>query len=243
MYLLFSLNSINNKISIIIKSHCPASAPDPGTQLLPVSGCSITVTLHNPAYASATVLHQDPDVQCHLLIENHLHHMWLHGSHQGPGLLTAKTNFAYTQNFTPDTVQDDGQVTATDILDISMPHYSGDQGGQVRGRDWGQVNIPQPQLHQQHRLKQSMVSLAGCAGDWSQITENVTSLDSLWQILNHSSIKRTISLMPQLLSQKLDSLFSERSFCQSLLFTLDCTQSIQSHSALFHWPRLSYLKD
>ena len=57
-----NLNFLNNKIRFNITSHFPVSARGPGPQLLLVSGRSITVTLHLPAFSLATVLHQVPDL-------------------------------------------------------------------------------------------------------------------------------------------------------------------------------------
>jgi len=129
-----NIDSLDIKIPSIM-SNFPVSACRPGPQLLPISACSIFITIHLAAFPLATVLHQDPDVQCHLFIQVHLLHTRLHSPHQGPGLLNAKTLSADTQHFTLDTVQDDDQGTATEIPDINKLRHTGEQGGQVFRRD------------------------------------------------------------------------------------------------------------
>ena len=180
-------HSLNNKppiIIIITTSHFPISACGPGPQLLPVSVCSISETLHLPAFPLAIVLYQVPDVQCHPCIQLHPLHTWLHGMHKGLGFLTAQTLTPDIQNSTLNAVQDGDQVTPTDILDIDTPCHTGGKGGQVLSWDWGQVNIIQ--AHILHRAKKSMVSQAGSADDFREFGQKYLFLDSPCQCLKHS---------------------------------------------------------
>ena len=122
------LQSLNLETMLFLLKHCPVFALCPGPQLLHESWCSIPITHRIAAFPLATVIHQAPDVQCHLVMQRHFLHTWLHGPHQGLGLLTPQTLAADIQLFTLDIVQDGDQVTATDIQYSNIPWRPGRPG-------------------------------------------------------------------------------------------------------------------